>query len=203
MMTTKLNKAFNKGYFHPGAPKLKIMAWYVTSTLLFRSGLVPFSNVLVFILRLFGARIGRDVRIKPYVHIRYPWRFEMGDHSWLADCYIDNLAFVKLGKHVCVSQGAMLLTGNHDFTRPTFDLITKPIILEDGVWIGAKSVVCPGVKAKTHAVLTVGSVATSDLEAYSINRGNPACKIKDRRIGTRKAGAVRHWNPEVLEMAFI
>ncbi len=202
MGTTKLSKAFNKGFFHPGASELKLALWYFTSLLVFRSGLVPFSNVLVFILKAFGARIGKDVRIKPFVHIRYPWRFEMGDHCWIADCYIENLALVKLGDNVCVSQGAMLLTGNHDFTKPTFDLITKPIILEDGVWIGARAIVCPGVKAKSHAVLTVGSVATADLPPYSINRGNPAHKIKDRALWIVKSEGLK-WNPELLEMAFI
>ena len=200
--TTTLSKKFNTGAFTPGASTTKLGAWYLLSMLCFRSGLIPFSNVLVFILKLFGAKIGRDVRIKPFVHIRYPWRFEMGDHSWLADCYIDNLAPVRLGKNVCVSQGAMLLTGNHDFTKPAFDLITKPIVLEDGVWIGARSVVCPGVRARSHAVLTVGSIATGDLDPYSIYRGNPAYKIKDRTVG-EKRNEPRILDPEILDMSFI
>lgn len=77
----------------------------------------------------------------------------------------------------------MLLTGNHDYKKVDFDLITKPIMLEDGVWIGAKAIVCPGITAYSHAVLTVGSTATKDLEAYSIYQGNPAVKVKDRIIG--------------------
>lgn len=198
----QLRKAFDTGSFKPGATKAKLFLWYGVNTFFFRSGLIPFSNVLVFILRLFGAKIGRDVRIKPFVHIRYPWRFEMGDHSWLADCYIDNLAPVRLGKNVCVSQGAMLLTGNHDFTKPAFDLITKPIVLEDGVWIGARSVVCPGVRGRSHAVLTVGSIATRDLDPYSVYRGNPAYKIKDRTLG-EKTNEPRILDSEILDISFI
>ncbi len=76
----------------------------------------------------------------------------------------------------------MLLTGNHDFSIASFDLITKPITLEDGAWIGASAIVCPGITVKSHAVLTVGSIATKDLDPYCIYQGNPAIKIKDRVI---------------------
>jgi putative colanic acid biosynthesis acetyltransferase WcaF len=76
----------------------------------------------------------------------------------------------------------MLLCGNHNYKKETFDLITKSIILENGVWIGAHSVVCPGVICKSHAILTVNSVATSNLEAYTIYQGNPAKEIRKRAI---------------------
>ena len=149
----------------------------------FRSGLIPSSTILVWILRLFGANIGKEVRVKPYIYIHYPWKLTVGDYSWLAECRIENLAQVTIGSNVCVSQKAMLLTGNHDYKKVGFDLITKPIILADGAWIGANAVVCPGITANSHSVLTVGSVATKNLEAYAIYQGNPAVKVKDRVIG--------------------
>ncbi|WP_233165916.1 WcaF family extracellular polysaccharide biosynthesis acetyltransferase [Pedobacter sp. ASV12] len=179
---TQLHKNFDKKDFNPGASGFKITCWYLTSLLFFRSGLMPISSVLVFLLRLFGAKIGKDVRIKPYIYVHYPWKLSVGDHCWLAECRIENLDQVSIGKNVCVSQQAMLLTGNHDYKKAGFDLITKPITLEDGVWIGAKAIVCPGIKAHSHAVLTVGSIATKDLAAYSIYQGNPAVKVKDRLI---------------------
>jgi len=182
MNQTQLRKAFDTKGFSHGAPLVKVFLWYFTDTLIFRSGIVPFSVVLVAILKLFGANIGRDVRVKPFVHIKYPWRLTLGDHSWLADCYIENLAPVIIGKNVCVSQQAMLLTGNHNFKKSTFDLLTDKIVLEDGVWIGARAVVCPGVTCKSHSVLAVNSVATKDLDAYSIYQGNPAVKVRDRVI---------------------
>jgi putative colanic acid biosynthesis acetyltransferase WcaF len=76
----------------------------------------------------------------------------------------------------------MLLTGNHNYKKTTFDLITEGIILHDGVWIGARSVVCPGVTCHEHSVLAVGSVAICDLEARGIYQGNPAVKMRDRVI---------------------
>jgi putative colanic acid biosynthesis acetyltransferase WcaF len=87
---------------------------------------------------------------------------------------------VNIGANCCISQGAFLLTGNHDYSKPEFDLIIKPIVLEEGAWIGAKSVVCPGIIVKSHAVLSVGSIATSNLEEWSIYQGNPALKVRDR-----------------------
>ncbi|RZK51492.1 MAG: colanic acid biosynthesis acetyltransferase WcaF [Pedobacter sp.] len=179
---TQLRKAFDKKGFSAGASSIKVALWYFTSMFFFRSGLIPFSSILVWILRLFGAEIGKDVRIKPYIHIYYPWKLIVGDYSWLAACYIENLDFVTIGANVCVSQQAMLLTGNHDYKSVDFDLITKPITLENGVWIGTKATVCPGITAHSHAVLTVGSIATKDLEAYNIYQGNPAVKVKDRII---------------------
>lgn len=180
MKVTQLKKAFDKKDFSVGASRLKLICWYFISAIFIRSGIVPFSIIIVGILKMFGAKMGKDVRVKPFIYIHYPWKLTMGDHSWLAECRIENLDRVTIGKNVCVSQQAMLLTGNHDYTKPGFDLITKPIVLEDGAWIGAKAVVCPGVTVKSHAVLTVNSVATKDLEAYSIYQGNPAVKVKDR-----------------------
>jgi cellulose synthase/poly-beta-1,6-N-acetylglucosamine synthase-like glycosyltransferase len=94
--------------------------------------------------------------------------------------WIDNLAQVTIDNNVCISQGAMLLTGNHDFSKVTFNLITRSIHLEDGVWIGAKAMVCPGVTCKSHSILSVMSVATKDLVSYTLFQGNPAQPIKHR-----------------------
>lgn len=182
MKETRLKKAFDTKDWTPGASALKVFLWYFVNALIFRSGIIPFSVILVAILRLFGAKIGKDVRIKPFIHIKYPWRLTLGDHSWLAECYIENLAPVIIGKNVCVSQQAMLLTGNHNFKKSTFDLMVDGITLEDGVWIGARATVCPGVICKSHSVLAVNSVATKDLNEYSIYQGNPAVRVRDRVI---------------------
>jgi putative colanic acid biosynthesis acetyltransferase WcaF len=76
----------------------------------------------------------------------------------------------------------MLLCGNHNYKKTTFDLIIGKIVLEDGAWIGAQSIVCPNVTCKTHSILAVNSVATNDLEPYTIYRGNPAKAIRERII---------------------
>jgi putative colanic acid biosynthesis acetyltransferase WcaF len=134
-------------------------------------------------LRTFGAKIGKVAIIKPWVRIKFPWNLSLGDHVWLGEnCWIDNISPVTLGNHVCISQDAFLLTGNHDYKKMDFPLITKSIVIEDGAWIGAKSIVMGGVLVQTHAVLSIASVATKNLDSYSIYQGNPAVKIKERNI---------------------
>lgn len=182
MHKTQLKKDFQTDNYTIGASVVKQFLWYFTSVFLFKSGIVPVSSILVFILRLFGSKIGREVRIKPGIHIKYPWKLEIGDYSWLADCYIENLDWVKIGANCCISQQAMLVTGNHNYKKTTFDLFVQKITLQDGVWIGAGAKICPGVTINTHAVLTLGSVAFNDLDAYSIYQGNPAVKIRERLI---------------------
>lgn len=157
--------------------------WYLVNILFFKSSLNPFSILKVFFLSLFGAKVGKGVVIKPGVNIKYPWFLEIGDHCWIGEqVWIDNLTNVVIQSNVCLSQGAMLLTGNHNYKKESFDLMIGRITLEEGVWIGAKSVVCPGVTCRSHAVLAVGSVATQNLEAYTIYQGNPAQAVRRRVI---------------------
>ena len=176
--------ANNKAYAASiGASKIKQLLWFVLGALLVRNPLIPFSGFRNWVLQLFGATIGLEARIRPGVLIKYPWKLKMGDHVWLGEhCWIDNITDVHIGSHVCISQGAMLCTGNHDYSSPGFELIAKPITLEDGVWIGAKALVGPGITAFSHSVLTAGSIATKNLEAYGIYQGNPALLIKTRTI---------------------
>ena len=132
---------------------------------------------------MFRAKIGKGVVIKPHVNIKYPWRLKVGNRAWIGEhVWIDNLADVVIEDNVCISQGAMLLCGNHNYKKTTFDLIIGNITLKKGSWVGAKSVVCPGVTVGSHAVLTVGSVATKNMNDYTIYQGNPAVAIKERII---------------------
>ena len=89
---------------------------------------------------------------------------------------------ITIGANTCISQGATILTGSHNYKKATFDLITAPVTLEEGVWIGAGATVNLGITAASHAVLTSGSVATKNLHAYSVYQGNPAVKVRDRII---------------------
>jgi putative colanic acid biosynthesis acetyltransferase WcaF len=173
--------SFTTGTFKPGANKLFIAFWFIISIVWVRNPLNLFSGSKVIMLRLFGAKIGKGVVIKQGVHIKYPWRLQVGDFVWLGEnVWIDNLVDVYIDRNTCISQGAMLLTGNHNYKSSSFDLVTGPIHIEEGVWIGAKAIVCPGVTCKKYAVLTVGSVACSDLEPSLIYQGNPAIAKRNR-----------------------
>lgn len=183
-MTGKTDLAqYNNHGYQPGAGWLKRVLWFYTSALFFKTSLFPSSALKVFLLRLFGAKLGKGIVLRHRLNIKSPWFLTVGDYSWIGEgVWIDNLVPVKIGAHVCLSQGAMLQSGNHDFSKKSFDLITAGIILEDGVWIGAKALVCLNVIAAGHAVLTAGSIATKNLEAYFVYQGNPAVKVKKREI---------------------
>lgn len=174
---------FTAGRFQRGGGLIKEAVWLLVSLLLFRLCPLKLSVLKCRVLRFFGAEIGKGIVIKPGVKITFPWKLTVGDYAWLGEeCWILNLAPVTIGNHVCVSQRALLCTGNHDYSSPQFDLITKPIMIEDGAWVGAGAFVGPGVTMGSHAVLTAASVATKSLEPFGIFRGNPAVLVKQRVI---------------------
>ena len=174
---------FDGSDFDKGAGKLKIALWYIVNALIVRASWNPFIGIKVVLLKAFGAKIGKGLVIKNNVIIKSPWYLTIGDDCWLGEgCWIDNLDRVIIGSNVCISQGAMLLTGNHDYTNPTMPYRNAPISIEDGAWIGAQTVVCPGVTMHRNAILTVGSIATKDMEANGIYQGNPAVKVRKRII---------------------
>jgi putative colanic acid biosynthesis acetyltransferase WcaF len=173
---------YNNSWYQPGS-RVKRLMWYFVNELFLKSSLIPVSKVKVFWLRLFGAKIGSGVIIKPNVNIKYPWKLSIDNNCWIGESvWIDNLDDVTIESNVCLSQGAFLLCGNHNYKTKSFELIVKPIVLKQGAWIGAKSIVGPGVTVFEHAILSIGSTTSSDLEAYGIYRGNPAQKVKQRVI---------------------
>lgn len=174
---------YNNHPYNPGGGSLKRSLWYYVNGLIFKSRLLPINGLKVSLLKLFGAKVGKGVVIKPNVNIKYPWLLTLADHIWIGEgVWIDNLVMVTIGSNVCISQGAILQTGSHNYKKHTFDLITGSIVLEDGAWIGCAAIINQGVTVGAHAVLTTGSVATKNLEPYFIYQGNPAVKIRPREI---------------------
>jgi putative colanic acid biosynthesis acetyltransferase WcaF len=180
-METRL-KDFSSGDYAKGNP-IKVAIWYIINYYVFNSA-IPWPYVFKRqLLRLFGAKIGKGLIIKTKVRIKYPWNLQIGEDCWIGESvWIDNLVSVNIGKNVCLSQGVLLLTGNHDYTISTFPYRLGTIILENGVWIGANAVVCPGVICKTHSILTVSSVATKTIGEWGIYAGNPAVFIRERKM---------------------
>lgn len=172
---------YDNSWFNPGKGFIIRTLWYFVNALLFANGLFPVSGLKVFFLRIFGARIGPGVVIKPRVNIKYPWNLSIDRYTWIGEeVWIDNLTKVSIGANCCLSQGALLLCGNHDYRKETFDLMVGEITLEDGVWIGANSVVTGNSVCQSHSVLSVQSVAPANMEPYTVYRGNPAVSVKKR-----------------------
>lgn len=173
-------EAYDNSWYKPGAT-WKRVCWMFVSFIFFQHPLAILNKVKIVLLKLFGAKVGKNVLFKPGVSIKYPWFLEIGNNVWIGeDVWIDNLGKVLIGNDVCISQGAYLLTGNHNYKSQKFDLIVSGIKICDGVWVGAKSIVCPGVTCFMNSILTAGSVITSDMDENFIYQGNPAKIIRER-----------------------
>lgn len=174
---------YDSSGFDRGAGRLVEFFWLVVRRAFFEPSWLPASRLRGWLLRRFGAVVGRNVVIKPGVKITFPWRLRIADNVWIGeDVWLHNLVPITIGDNVCISQRAFLCTGNHDYSSRTFRLLVSPIGIEAGAWIGAAAWVGPGVTVGTHAVLTAGSAAAHDLLPYTVYRGNPAVPIRKRTI---------------------
>ena len=174
---------YNNRWFNPGRSITWRAAWLFVGLPLFRCSLLPSSALRVALLRLFGAHVGTGVVIHSEVVVKYPWNLHIGNDCWIGErVWLDSLTSIRLGNDVCVSQGAYLCTGNHDWTDPAFGLIVRPIEMKDGSWAGAHSVLLPGVALEEGAVAGAGSVVSGSVPAYEIHTGNPAQYTRTRHI---------------------
>lgn len=181
-MRVELSK-YENSWFNPGRGFFRRTLWHFVNAIFLQSALCPSSGTKICLLRLFGAKIGKGVLLKPSINVKYPWNLEIGDYSWIGEhAWLDSLSPIKIGNNVCISQGAYFCTGNHDWTDPAFGLIVEEIVVEDGAWIGARATVLPGVTVASHSIVTAGSVIAKDTEPYMIYTGNPAIKVKERKI---------------------
>jgi putative colanic acid biosynthesis acetyltransferase WcaF len=180
-----LSTSSNRGY-EPGRPFAVRALWLVVEALVLLNPVVTSYRLKQAVLRAFGARIGASPVLKPGIHVKYPWRLTLGDNVWLGErCWIDNMADVEIGSNVCVSQGAYLCTGNHDWSDPGMGLVTQPITIADGAWVGAFARVAPGVRVARDSVVTLGSTLLADTEPDGIYSGHPAEWVRRRTVGDR------------------
>ena len=134
-----------------------------------------------FLLRLFGAKIGRDTHIYSSATIYMPWNLSIGDQSSVGEhAYIYNLGKITIGNRTSISQRAHLCAGTHDFTDPALPLLKPPIVIEDQAWICADSFVGPGVTIGVGAIVGARAVVVKNVKAWTIVAGNPARYIKMR-----------------------
>ena len=170
---------------HSLGNKIARVIWGGVWVCLFRPSPRIFFGWRRFLLRAFGASIGKNARISPSVAVWAPWNLSVGNESAIShhvDCYcIDRLV---IGNHATVSQYAILCTASHDISTPSMQLISSPIILDDQCWVCAGAFVGPGITIHDGAVVGAMSVVTKDIEAWTVHAGNPARMIKKRIIVT-------------------
>jgi putative colanic acid biosynthesis acetyltransferase WcaF len=169
-----------KGNYERRVSRFTEALWFIVEACVINNKLMPVSALRVGLLRLFGAKIGPNCRFVHPIRVKAPWNLEVGANSWFGvDAWIYNQAPIRIGANVCISQGAFLTTGSHDYAT-TMDLHVAPIVIEDGVWIASKCVVQMGVTIGRSALVTPLSVVHRSLEADGIYGGNPAQFIKKR-----------------------
>ena len=174
--------AFDNAGFSRGRSRLTEALWIAVQWLLVSSW-IPGSAHRRWLLRLFGARLGAGVVLKPGVRVKFPWRLTIGDHAWVGEgVWIDNLAPVSIGANCCLSQEAYLCTGSHDWSNQRFGLIARPISIGDCAWIAARAILAPGTTVGEGAVLSLGSVGTHRLDPWTIYCGHPAKAVKIRKL---------------------
>jgi putative colanic acid biosynthesis acetyltransferase WcaF len=183
--------SFDNSHYAPGRGRGVRAAWWIVNGLVFLSWLPWPSRLKAALLRAFGARVGRGVVIKPRVNIKYPWHLRIGDHAWIGEAvWLDSLAGIDIGAHACLSQACLVETGNHDWSRTTFDLRVQPVVIEDGAWAAVATVLLPGSRLASHAVLAGGSVLSGPTEPFGIYSGQPARRVGTRRLHTQAVASV-------------
>jgi putative colanic acid biosynthesis acetyltransferase WcaF len=163
-------------------------AWFVQLWWLIHATLFAWSPQFMYawrrcLLRLFGARVGRNVQVRPTAEITYPWKVKIGDWTWIGDrVVLYSLGEIEIGSNVVVSQNSYLCAGTHDYTVPSFDISGPQVRIEDQAWLASDVFVGPGVTIGSGTVVGARSSVFHDLPPLKVCRGNPARPVHDRQI---------------------
>ncbi len=157
--------------------------WGVVAAVFFKLSPKPLHRWRAFILRCFGAKIGRGVHVYPDAKIWAPWNLELADECGVANgAILYSQGKITIGYRAVISQGAHLVTGTHDYNKPGFPLITKPIHIGDQAWIAAEAFVHPGVVIGEGCVIGARSVVVKDMPPWTVCAGHPCKPLKERRL---------------------
>ncbi|SFZ94036.1 putative colanic acid biosynthesis acetyltransferase WcaF [Flaviramulus basaltis] len=161
--------------------RLTRLVWNVVYACFFRFTPNPMHSWRAFILRLFGAKIGKGVHVYPKVKIWGPWNLVLDDECGIANgVTLYSQGLITIGKRTVISQGAHLVAGTHDYTKLGFPLFTKSIIIGDNVWLAAEAFIHPGIKIGNGAVIGARSVVTKNQPEWMVCSGHPCIPIKKR-----------------------
>jgi len=163
--------------------KLCRVLWGIVYSLLFRPSPRPFHAWRRFLLRCFGAKLGKKAKVHSTAKVWAPWNLTMGDYSTIApDVHCSCASRVKIGSHTTISQYSYLTTASHDYEHPNFVLFSKPITIGNGCWLASDVFVGPGVNIGDGTVVGVRSTVLRDLPPWSVCFGTPAKAVRTRHI---------------------
>jgi putative colanic acid biosynthesis acetyltransferase WcaF len=168
------------GNFKRTRSRLIEAVWIIVEFFLVSNPLQVSSRVRAWALRLFGARIGVNVIMRPRLRVKFPWNLRVGDNCWIGEgVWIHNQGLVTIEDNAVVSQEAFVTTGSHDIYE-SMDLVVKPVIIRQGAWVTTRCIVLQGVEIGQNSILTPGSVANKSLPPASIYSGNPVKFVRER-----------------------
>jgi putative colanic acid biosynthesis acetyltransferase WcaF len=157
--------------------------WSIVYSFFFRFSPKPFHAWRSFLLKCFGAKIGKSVHVYPGAKIWAPWNLELADEAAVANGVIlYTQGKVTIGKRAVISQGAHLCSGSHDYNLQDFPLYTSPIVIGDYVWVAAEAFIHPGIIVSEGCVIGARSVVTKDMPAWMVCAGHPCKPIKARKL---------------------
>jgi putative colanic acid biosynthesis acetyltransferase WcaF len=158
-----------------------VQIWWIVQDTLFRWSPQACYGFRTFLLRLFGAKVGRNVRIRSTARVTYPWKLIIGDNVWVGDdCVFYNLETITLGSHVALAHAVYLCTGLHDYAQLAFPIYAKPIYINDEVWLTNDVFVGPAVTIGRGVVVGARSSVFHSLPEGKVCYGSPAKPVKDR-----------------------
>lgn len=160
-----------------------VQLWWFTDFCFFK----PSPQILYgwrrFLLRLFGAKIGKKVIIRPSATITYPWKVTIGDYSWIGDdVVLYSLGEIEIGNNVVISQKSYLCAASHDYTKENFPIWAKKITIEDECWLATDVYVAPGITIGKGTVVGARSSVFKDLPPGKVCVGSPTKPIKERIV---------------------
>jgi len=143
--------------------------WHLFNVLVLRNPFVVFSSLRIVALKLFGAKLGRGLLMQKPISVKCPWHLQVGDYSWIGEgVWIDNLTTVKIASNVCISQGAYLCTGNHNWSKRDFPMRVEGIEIMEGVWVGARANIGPGSVLEKDSIISLGTTFTGRAKESTI-----------------------------------
>jgi len=164
-----------------GKAAWKVQLWWLVQAIFIKLSPQFMYSWRRFVLRLFGAKIGKKVLIRPSVHIQYPWKLSIADYSWVGDnVVLYSLGQITIGSNTVISQRSYLCAGTHDYKKESFPIYTKSIIIENECWLATDVFVAPGVTIGEGTVVGARSSVFTSLPPHKICFGTPARIVKER-----------------------
>lgn len=166
-----------------GRSAVVVQLWWLVYAALFRTSPQFLYGWRRFLLRLFGANIGKKVIIRPTARITYPWKVSIGNYSWIGDdVVLYSLGNITIGENTVISQRSYICTGTHDYNSQNFRIYAQDIHIGSKCWLATDVYIAPGITIEDGVVVGARSSVFSNLEAQKIYVGSPAKSIKQRQI---------------------